>query len=299
MPWFLCLAVLLLAVPVAWFNRERHTVLCVLFGACVLAGVGLWALWPGRFYVEKSLTRLAMPTGLVWLGLLVACGAALGRRAWGIAALLVGVTAAFTAAGNPVVADRLVRYVEGEYVALDPLDAGTFDAVAVLGGGVSLNRHDRPMANEHGDRAVLAARLYHAGRTPVLVAAGTAPETSACPGPGEITRTLFGEMGIPERDVILAEGENTSREIASLKTLCEEHGWRRLGLITSGFHLPRAMRLAADAGLTGKAGAETVPLPADLGGRLSETAPQWIPESAALATTDRCCKELLAGLVAR
>ena len=268
-----------------------------------LAVVLLRETYPGRFYIEKTLTRLALPTGLLWLGLLGLSAWAALRRRWKNLAAAATVTAAFTAAANPVVAHLLADTLQRHYDC-DPLRQGNFDAVCVLGGGVSLDRHDEPAVNAFGQRAILAARLYHAGRTPVLLAAGTAPPSSTCPGPGEATRDLWTGLAVPAGAVRLIEGTTTSEELASLSeaaAAAEAGGrpWGRIGLLSSAWHLPRAVRLADAAGLLGKPGCEIVPLPADYTGTLSTTAPQWVPDSEALATTDRCVREWLARIVAR
>ena len=272
-------------------------------GTSAAAGLACSEAYPGTFYVEKALTRLAMPTGLVWLALLGLCGWLAYCRRWVGFGIAAAVAVAFTAAANPVVASLAARSLERQYDR-DPFRAGEFDAVCVLGGGVSLDRFDAPAVNASGQRAILAARLFHAGRTPLLVAAGTAPPGSACPGPGEVTRDLWTGLAIPANSVRLIEGTTTSEELASLAATAagaEAAGrpWGRIGLVSSAWHLPRAMRLAGAAGLLDKPGCEIVPLPADHLGRLSTTTPHWLPESEALAATDRCLREWLAGWASR
>ena len=281
-------------------GRRRRPVWAVVGGAGV-AGAAL--LWPGTFYVEKSLTRLALPTGLVWLSLLGLTGWLAYLRRWPGAAAAGCAAALFTLAGNPVAAHAAAQSLQRAFAA-DPFGAGEFDVVCVLGGGVSLGPHGRPAANAHGDRAVLAAQLFHAGRTPRLLAAGTAPPTGPGPGPGAATKLLWEQLAVPPDRIALIAGTTTHEELTRLAAAARAaksrgRGWGRIGLVSSAWHLPRAMRLAGAAGLTGQPGCEIVPLPADYAGVLSTTAPLWIPESEALATTDRCLKEWLARLVAR
>ena len=83
-----------------------------------------------------------------------------------------------------------------------------------------------PQLGMSGDRVLLAARLWHAGKTQFLVASGCS------------------------RD-----------EVAAYRTLQARFGWRRMGLISSAWHLPRAM------GLAGRAGLPVTPLGADWRGR--------------------------------
>ena len=281
-------------------DRRRAAV----WAAVAVAGlVGVALLWPGKFYVEKSLTRLALPTGLIWLALLGLTGWLVYRRRWRgatVAGLAAGV---LTAAGNPVLSARLADTLQSQFAA-DPLAAGRFDVVCVLGGGVSLGPHDEPMVNAFGERAILAARLYHAGRTPRLLAAGSAPPEDLCPGPGPVTRDLWGQLAVPPGAIGTIAGTTTSEELAHLAAAAEAadaagEPWGRIGLVSSAWHLPRAMRLAAGEGLVDLPGCELVPLPADFVGNVSSNAPHWIPDSESLAGTDRCLKEWLARAVDR
>ena len=310
-PWFLCLAAatggaggvaahllnLLRGEP-----RDRWR--AAIWAAVAAGGLGGVALlWPGKFYVEKSLTRLALPTGLIWLALLGLTGWLVYRRRWRTAAVAGLAAGLFTAAGNPVLSARLADTLQSQFAA-DPFAAGRFDVVCVLGGGVSLGPHDEPMVNAFGERAILAARLYHAGRTPRLLAAGSAPPEDLCPGPGPVTRDLWGQLAVPPGAIGTIAGTTTSEELAHLAAAAADRQaagepWGRIGLVSSAWHLPRAMRLAAAQGLVGADGCELVPLPADFVGNVSSNAPHWIPDSESLAGTDRCLKEWLARAVDR
>ena len=73
-------------------------------------------------------------------------------------------------------------------------------------------------------------------------------------------------MGVPETAVERLVGpKTTSEELRALAARAPEEGWRRVGLITSAWHLPRAMRLAERSGVA-RAGIEIVPIPADYRG---------------------------------
>ena len=304
MLWFLCVAGLPIAganaARAAWDKRPGRAALWA--GLAVGAAVAAVLLWPGKFYVEKSLTRLAVPTGLVWLALCGVTGWLLYRRRWKSAAVAGCAAVLFTAAGNPALSDRLARTLQGGPIEARP--GGDFDVLCVLGGGVSAGPGGEPMVNAHGERAVLAARMYHAGRAPRLVATGSAPPRDLCPGPGPVTQTLWEGLAVPTEAIRVVPGTTTSEELTALAAAADDARdtdapWRRVGLISSAWHLPRALRLAENAGLAGRSDLELVPIPADFVGELSTTTPHWIPDSGSLAATDRCLKEWLARLVGR
>src|SRR5688500_1550752 len=99
MPWFLFLVAALATLAGTW--RTRHK-LGLMFGAALLALAAL--AWPGQPYVDRMLTELALPLGLVWFLLLATTAtlAAFGRRR---TALWIGlVCLVLSVAGNGVVA---------------------------------------------------------------------------------------------------------------------------------------------------------------------------------------------------
>lgn len=297
MPWFL-LPLLGLATAAMLWRSRRRTGLAV---AAVCAGLGA-VFWPGRFFAEKMLTELAMPLGLIWLALLAAAGWSLARKRHGRAAPFLLVACALSVAGNGEVADRLVRPLEQRYRGIDPFAAGPLDAVCVLGGGLSTGPGRRIMANASGDRVVLGARLYHTGVTRRLVCTGKTPQLDpSLPSAAEITAEAWEQLGVPPEAITEVPGENTRAEVSELKRLAAEQGWTRVGLVTSAWHMGRAERLAAAAGL------KVMPLPADFQSRPDLEIDPWlwgrtfsvVPSAGAIGATHMAAKEYLARLVGR
>ena len=95
--------------------------------------------------------------------------------------------------------------------------------------------------------------------------------------------------------IIRIGGQNTSEEISALRRAVEEHGWNRVGLVTSSWHMPRAMRNAR------RHGVQAIPIPADF---WSDGPPgPWqlalIPSADAMATTHRALLEFVGMAVGR
>ena len=83
---------------------------------------------------------------------------------------------------------------------------------------------------------------------------------------GEDTRVLLMGMGVPGSAVERLVGpKTTSEELSALAARAPQEPWKRVGLVTSAWHLPRAMRLAERSGIA-RAGVEVVPIPADYRG---------------------------------
>ena len=177
---------------------------------------------------------------------------------------------------------------------------GIFDPdVIVLGGGTSSTYNNRVQLGMAGDRVATAARLYHSGQVKKIICTGSqsfraSPEDLH---PREEAKLILTEFGIPASAVILLEGENTSQEMNSLKSWIPEHinsPQPRVGLITSAWHLNRALRLAKSQGL------EFEPIPSNFISGPVNPSPHWvIPSGDNLATTGRIVKEYLAAIVSR
>lgn len=230
-----------------------------LVGSLVLAG--------DAHVLRKWLARFAMPMG--WFFML-----ALGSACWfwwhrrrREAVIATGSLVLLSVCGNVWVSQWLLRRLESGWVVPDPTDP-PFDAVVVLGGGTGTTPDGRPQLTPSGDRVAMAARLHHKGLAPRIVASGSA--IAALGGSdealGEDTRALLVGMGVPDGAVEQLVGpKTTSEEMRALAHRAPEAGWKRVGLITSAWHLPRAMRLAERSGIEGE-GVTVVPIPADYRG---------------------------------
>lgn len=261
--------------------------------AAVLFAIG--ALLPGAFFASKWLGSLLMPPGLVWLALLTGTAWALARRhagRWAIAALL----AAFWVTSNGWLGAWMLRRLEAPFRG--PLAEGPFDAVAVLGGGTSTRPDGTPQGSPSGDRILTAARLHHRGATARLVTTGTAVEglfTTETFSLAHHTAVLLGELGVPEAEIVELEGpRNTKEEIEALAALCRARGWGRVGLVTSAWHLRRAMVHARRVGL------DVTPIAADFrGGRPLPNALELLPSAEGMVRTRVALWELLGVLAGR
>jgi uncharacterized SAM-binding protein YcdF (DUF218 family) len=265
---FLSGVVVLLFADLAWHRRTawpRWKLAACGGAAAALLALAVWAL-PGRAIMEKVLGQLVMPTGILWAGMLAAALFAWHRRRLGQALAWLGFWLAFTVAGNEVVGGAMLEALEREYTSTRPraetAPVAPYDAVLVLGGGTRRLRSEEVTLSAKGDRVVLAARLHHRGLAPILVASG-----SSIPGalyPRDLaaeTLAIWTELGIDEGAVVTVPGPtNTREELEAYAALVRERGWERVGLITSAWHLRRAMRQAEAHDL------HVVPIAADIRG---------------------------------
>lgn len=283
----LWLAFLLSALLACWYAArasEEKSVRSRRLSAVVAAGlaVGAAVVWPPSAMLWVMLSALVQPVGLLWLALLAlgilswrAMGRA-GRTLWAVAWL------SLTVLGHPWTGMALLAWLERDYRSVDPLATQPLDAVLVLGGGTVTAPNGQSELLNAADRVALGARLYHTGRTPWLITSGSAnPELY--PGqrsPGESTAQIWQDLGIAADHIVQIPGEDTERELVALSKLARERGWGKLGLVTSAWHLPRAMNLAR------RHGVEVVPLPADFRGFLPHPGiPYLAPQIEGLSAT--------------
>jgi uncharacterized SAM-binding protein YcdF (DUF218 family) len=245
---------------------------------------------------QKLVSNLIMPAGLLWVGLigLVAGLWRVQRRGALLAAMIL---TGWTVGGNVWCAGWLMQRLQAPIPSDDPLQRPPYDAVLVLGGGTSIDQAGHPAFGASGDRVAVAARLWLAGRTPILVASGSAmPELSQPRDLAAETMTLWHGLGIPSSAMIAAPGpRTTSEEMRVYARLIAQHGWQRVGLVTSAWHLPRALRLAQRQGLT------LDPIAADWKGTGRDTwsAANLVPRESALLDSRLAIWELVGAAAGR
>ena len=291
------------------FLKHHQPSFCrILLTLSVVAGVGLIVLGvtQDRNVVEKIATALAMPAGLLWLLMLTLC-IQLWRQNKQTHAGRPGAVAAtccfllYSIAGNGIVADQMATALEADYLAVNPLDESPMDFVIVLGGGGGLGANGRLQGNGSGDRLILAAQLYHQKIAKRIICTGQriASMNSSSVDPADSSREILMKLGVPESDIETVGGRNTSEEMQNLGSRFKDSS-ERIGLLTSAWHLPRALRLANRTGL------QPIPLPADFRSAPKTEEPtvgqiveSMIPNGFALGATWSFGKEYLGMLIGR
>ena len=261
----------------------------------MLAGVGIIVGLLSDMVAQKMLGLLLMPAGLAWL-LLIAVAVAAWRTAPRALAWLASVALLlFTVAGNAWVGNALIGSLEQRIPPVDLAHQQPFDAVCVLGGGTEMSDADGPTLASAGDRIALAARLWHAGKAKVVVVSGSSiGDMEAERDLAQESTLLLRGMGVDPRAIlhIPSTAVNTAQEIVAYRTMAAENGWTRVGLVSSAWHLPRALRLCRAANF------EVVPLGADRRGRFRSWSLYWvIPQHHGFDRVQHACWEYL-GMIA-
>lgn len=243
-------------------------------------------------FLRTFLPMLVLPTGIVF-GLL-AVGILRRSRAW-----LVAAAALLYFASIEFVGGRLVTWIESHFPSRSIEQMESADAIVVLGGmfGPPAAAGHVVNLNDAGERLDAGIALKRAGVAPILVFTGaTGPSGSGVYSEGAACRDIALRAGIPDSSVLVTRGVgNTADEAAAVADLVRERGWRRVVLVTSGWHMPRAVWLFELSGVP------IAPFPVDFRFAAAEgfSIFDFIPNGASLNNTESALREIYGNLYYR
>lgn len=247
------------------------------------------------FYeLSKLLDLLLAP--LTWALLLLVAALLLRRRGrvpWALVGLAAALLLGFSL--EPV-ADRLVRVLEAP--ARSTFRPGeTYDAVIVLGGVLEAGPHvpgRDPELTRAADRIVRGFELVRDGHArQVLLSGGSGRPRPDQRTEAEQLAALLRRWGIPpERIVLETRSRNTRENAEESAPIVAAHGWKSLLLVTSAWHVPRAL------GCFRRVGLRPDVLPVDFAGG-DGRGQGWLPRAAALDKSTEAIRELAGRAVYR
>jgi uncharacterized SAM-binding protein YcdF (DUF218 family) len=212
--------------------------------------------------------------------------------------LAVAALSIYWISAAPFVANGLMATLENQYRG-DPATLPPADVAVVLGGAVYPPSPPRrePELGEAVDRVWSAAQLYRAGRIKrILVVGGNLPWWPEARPEAELIQALLVELGVPQTAIdIGTTSRNTFENASEAKTLMQIRPFVSGLLVTSAWHMPRALAIFK------KAGIPVFPAPCDF--RASETLTgtllDWMPQAGAFAMTSAALREWLGYYVYR
>ncbi len=205
------------------------------------------------FALSKIFWLVAQPANLLLLLLLL--GLLLALTPWRRIGqwLMTVVTLCFVVIAILPLGDWLIQPLEQRFPAPDALP-DQVDGVIVLGGAVGVAgtvEYGRPALNGHAERMTefiaLArrypkAKLVFTGGNATLLGNGKVTEA-------DVARFLFETIGPPpDRVIYESESRNTFENAVNSKRLVAPTDDERWLLVTSAFHMPRAMGVFRKAG---------------------------------------------------
>ncbi|MGY6555535.1 MAG: YdcF family protein [Wenzhouxiangella sp.] len=213
----------------------------------------------------------------------------MGRRKAGGSALLIALGWLWVWS-MPVFSDWLRGSLENRYPMLSAEQAPPAGAIVVLGGAFS-HHQDWPYPNmsSNADRYWHGARLYHAGRAPlVILSGGRMPGRGAGLSDAGAGALFLADLGVPAEAILLEERALTTRGNAlETAALLQAHGIEDFLLVTSALHMRRSEAAFRAVGL------DPIPVATDFQVRrpIRRDLRRWLPDASALASASRAAHE--------
>ena len=243
-------------------------------------------------FLNKLLPIFVLPLGVTFLLLLMAL---LRRKRW--PAIVAAVVLYLSSID--VVSENLIGWLESRYPAVPIAQAGKADAIVVLSGifGPPVKPGFLVNLSESVERLEGGIVLYQTGAAPWLVfTGGRIPWEGRTRVEGEDSRDDAMARGIPENKILITrEVGNTADEANAVAELMRTRGWKRIILVTTGWHMPRA------AWLFRRAGVECTIFPVDFRHNASGqlTPLDFFPNAGALEGTETALREIYGNLFYR
>ena len=192
-------------------------------------------------YLLNKIVGGCLNTLVIGLVMVVASGLCLWRswRKTGFGLLIVSV-AWLWLWSTPMMYRWLGGALESEWPVVKAEDAPKADAIVLLGGGMGSNTNVYPYAEmwSGADRVWHAARLYKAGKAPIVIPSGTGERESSLP--------LLLDLGVPESAIVIEDkARNTEENAKFVERILEprntQNTRKRVLLVTSAWHMRRSV----------------------------------------------------------
>jgi uncharacterized SAM-binding protein YcdF (DUF218 family) len=204
------------------------------------------------FFASKIFWMIASPISLLLFVALIGVLLCFGRRArfgrgLALTAILVLLAAAILPVGMLLIAPLEDRF------PLPPPDLPPPEGIIVLGGAINdpvSQARQETVFDEGGERvteAVVLAKRYPQAR--IVYTSGSSSFTDATSTEALQARKLMSQMGIaPERVTIEDKSRNTDENARFTAAIVHPQPSQRWLIVTSAFHMPRAMGIFEKAG---------------------------------------------------
>jgi len=146
----------------------------------------------------------------------------------------------------PIISNKLINYLEKDYVLQDTSTADRADAIVVLSGIVKTIKADNKLKyefNDGVDRILSGIALFKNDKAPLLILTKGQLPWSMGISEGEYLKNFAIKFGVPEESILLTENaQNTDQEAKAVKRLFNKNKIKVI-LVTSAFHMPRAKKV--------------------------------------------------------
>ena len=180
-------------------------------------------------------------------------------------------------------------HLESQHPALPVAALPDADAIVVLGGAVSPPEAPRSDVDldSAADRVWHAARLYHAGKAPLIVLSGGSDPAVSRMSEAEAMQLFLRDLCVPDSAMLLETRSRNTRQNAEYSSqLLRAHKLNHILLVTSALHMQRALGEFSVQGL------QVTPAGTDVEGVQPPPIPwRYLPDAESLAASARALKE--------
>ena len=194
----------------------------------------------------------------------------------------------------PIISNKLINYLEKDYILQDALAIDNADAIVVLSGMIKTIKVDDKLKYEFGDgvdRILSGIDLFKNNKASLLILTkGQLPWSLGMPE-GEYLKEFAINFGVPEESILLTDNvQNTDQEAKSVKKLLNSNDVKVI-LVTSAFHMPRAKKVFEASDI------KVIPFAVDfLNSHQKLTFMSFIPSADALSGTSLFVREMIGRL---
>ena len=210
-------------------------------------------------FLSKLLPLFIYPLGLACLCLIAALVLLAWRQVRWAALAIALALGVILASSNGWISAGLIRNLEAQAIALQEATTGLpypelpkADAIVVLGGGIKAPLAPRPWLDlaEEGDRVLYGARLWKAGKAPIIVMSGGRIQWR---GTGDSEAVDMAElatvMGVSADNIVMeTRSLNTHQNAIYTAKVLEGMEIQQILLVTSAMHMPRSLAIFRKAG---------------------------------------------------
>ena len=246
--------------------------------------------------ISKLLPQLLYPLNLV-LVLLILSLFLLVRRKHKLPILTLFLAVSILLLSSSPLSTHLYRRHEQQYLPKMISQLPTVDAIVMLGGDVGLPLFPRVLSEIRGNRALHTLRLYQAGKAKLIfISGGNAFPQQEVHAESTYIAALLKQWGVSVDSIIVeSKSRNTHENAKEINKLMEIRGFDKVLLVTSAFHMPRALATFRTVGI------DAIPAPSDYS-VVDYSKPiilDWIPSISNLGKLQAVIREKLGILVYR
>lgn len=244
------------------------------------------------YFIKFFYNAFLLPPGIFVLGFTILSVKSFRKKS-GVALCFLGLTFILYLSSISLISNLLISPLENKY---RPPTQISGDVLVVLGGGATL---DTPNLNGRGhlspaaaNRLLTCAQIYHRLHLPIILSGGRVYKTTGYEA--RIAAKILLDLGVPHDKIFTDDSSlNTTENAQYVKKILNQYHFQRPLLITSAFHLPRAVRQFK------KINVDVIPYPADYRTNVSYrfSSRQLVPSHEALNETGLALKEYI-GLLA-